>query len=169
MFIRKSVHTAAMAKLAKANLDLEQERDTERGIVATLQHRVHMLNVANDAEKAEGMDAGATKVLTALAEILHVEDWSIQEGSETWEGDVWATMFRILVDAGVVEEDHHTVATFGDIAGLHTRAANLTDEIGELRARLAKIAAQETPTANATVKRMARIARGEDASATQPA
>jgi hypothetical protein len=111
----KSTHRAAMAKMAEANVDLEKERDTERGIVATLQHRVHMLNVANDAEKAEGMDVGATKVLTDLAKILHVRDWSIQEGSETWEGDVWATMFRILVDAGVVEEDHHAVANWSDL------------------------------------------------------
>lgn len=74
----------------------------------------------------EQKDEGATYVLKSLAGALHVEDWSIQNGSEEWEGDVWATMFRILVDAGVVEEDHHTVATHKVIAGLN---AQLTAEI----------------------------------------
>ena len=36
------------------------------------------------------------------------------------------------------------------------------DELDEANARLDRIAAQETPNANATVRRMARIARGEE-------
>ena len=35
-------------------------------------------------------------------------------------------------------------------------------EVDEANARLDRIAAQETPGANATVRRMARIARGEE-------
>ncbi|WP_367347545.1 hypothetical protein [Sphingobium yanoikuyae] len=70
----------------------------------------------------EQKDEGATYVLKSLADALHVEDWSIQSGSEEWEGDVWATMFRILIDAGVVEEDHHTVATHAEIAALRPDA-----------------------------------------------
>lgn len=70
----------------------------------------------------EQKDEGATYVLKSLADALHVENWSIQNGSEEWEGDVWATMFRILIDAGVVEEDHHTVATHAEIAALRPDA-----------------------------------------------
>lgn len=40
-------------------------------------------------------------------------------------------------------------------------AASLGEACGELQTRLDAIAAQETPGANATVKRMAAIARGE--------
>jgi len=102
MFIRKSVHTAAMAKLAKANVDL------------VAGHREQLDTVVRLSQSRE------RRLSSDLAEAS------------------------------------------AEATGLRTRAANLTDEIGELRARLAKVVAQETPTANATVKRMARIARGED-------
>lgn len=45
--------------------------------------------------------------------------------------------------------------------GRTNRIDSLVDERRTLRARLAEIAALETPGANATVKRMAKLARGE--------
>lgn len=81
-------------------------------------------------------DEGATYVLKSLADALHVEDWSIKDGSEEWEGDVFATMFSILVDAGVVEEDHHTVATHAKIIGLERAISSLTPDALKYRERL---------------------------------
>lgn len=81
-------------------------------------------------------DEGATYVLKSLADALHVEDWSIKDGSEEWEGDVFATMFSILVDAGVVEEDHHTVATHAKIIGLERAISSITPDALKYRERL---------------------------------
>jgi len=150
MFIRKSVHTAAMAKLAKANVDLEQDAQRERETAGRLIQRNRELQTQLLAARAEaeankvdaeavkegGKDEGATYVLSSLASALHVEDWSIQNGSEEWEGDVWATMFRILVDAGVVEEDYHQVATFAEIAVIRAERDELLPDALKHRERL---------------------------------
>ena len=47
-------------------------------------------------------------------------------------------------------------------AGWRDRACDAVDNLVRARHRLGRIAAQETPNANATVRRMARIARGEE-------
>ena len=109
--------------VAEYEKDAQRERDTAARLLGknvALRSEVAELRaeLADESKK----DEGATYVLKSLADALHVEDWSIQNGSEEWEGDVWATMFRILIDAGVVEEDHHTVATHAEIAALRPDA-----------------------------------------------
>jgi hypothetical protein len=47
-------------------------------------------------------------------------------------------------------------------AGWRDRACDVADELVRAQASLDRIAAMETPGANATVKRMARVARGEE-------
>jgi len=59
MFIRKSVHTAAMAKLAKANVDLEQDAQRERETTGRLIQRNRELQTQVLAARAE---AEANKV-----------------------------------------------------------------------------------------------------------
>lgn len=48
-------------------------------------------------------DKAVDHVFRELAHALGLETWSPQDGSETWEGDVYATMMRILYDAGVID------------------------------------------------------------------
>lgn len=51
-------------------------------------------------------DKAADHVFKDFAKLLGLETWYPQDGSETWEGDVWATAVRMLEDAGVL--DHET-------------------------------------------------------------
>lgn len=95
----------------------------------------NLIRSIDDATET-GKDEGAAYVLSSLASALHVDDWSFRNGSETWEGDVWATMFHILVDAGVVEEDHHQVATFAEIAAIRAERDELLPDALAHRARL---------------------------------
>lgn len=92
--ITRKQHEAALALMAKANVDLEQERDELRASNGRLN------DLLDDAKR--GLDTERE------------------------------TIGRLIRDKG------------------------------KLRQRLLKIANQETPGANATVKRMAAIARGED-------
>jgi len=62
----------------------------------------------DDVEAAK--DEGATFVLEELAEMVGVSDWSIQDGSESWEGDVSATAYHILVQAKVINDWDNSVA-----------------------------------------------------------
>lgn len=62
----------------------------------------------DDVEAAK--DEGATFVLKELAEMVGVSDWSIQDGSESWEGDVSATAYHILVQAKVINDWDNSVA-----------------------------------------------------------
>jgi hypothetical protein len=55
-------------------------------------------------------DETATKIFKWLAETLGVNDWHIQDGSETWDGDVSATLRHILHQANVVSEEDGSVA-----------------------------------------------------------
>ena len=127
MFMFRKTHDALLKGVvqearAMGALAAKYKRERNDAEVALSIARAEAEANKADAEELteKGKDEGATYVLSSLASALHVEDWSIQNGSEEWEGDVWATMFRILVDAGVVEEDYHQVATFTEIAA--TRA-----------------------------------------------
>ena len=142
MFITKKRHEAVI-KLLREQVETHvmlgrgREKNIQRLIMERDTARAEAEANKADAEAVveQGKDEGATYVLSSLASALHVEDWSIQNGSEEWEGDVWATMFRILVDAGVVEEDHHQVATHGKIAGLERAVASLTPDALKYRER----------------------------------
>lgn len=83
----------------------------------------------------EQKDEGATYVLKSLADALGVTYWSIQSGSEEWEGDVGATMFSILVDARVVDEEDNAVATHTKIAGLERAISSLRPDAQKWRDR----------------------------------
>ena len=50
----------------------------------------------------------------------------------------------------------------GKLSTLHEAAKMAVVSLRDKQSRLDRIAAQETPGANATVQRMARIARGEE-------
>jgi hypothetical protein len=53
----------------------------------------------------DGRDEAATFIFTELFEALGLEGFTIQDGSETWEGDVRATLMGILRDANVIDEE----------------------------------------------------------------
>jgi hypothetical protein len=91
------------------------------------------LSAAADCEAQK--DEGATYVLKSLADVLGVTDWSIQNGSEEWEGDVDATMYSILVDAGVVDEEDNAVATHAKITDLAAELAALRPDAQKWRGR----------------------------------
>ena len=53
----------------------------------------------------EGRDEAANFIFTGLSEALGLDGFTIQDGSETWEGDVRATLMGILRDANVIDEE----------------------------------------------------------------
>lgn len=53
-------------------------------------------------------DKAVDHVFKDLARVLGLETWYPQDGSESWEGDVFATMMRILTDAGVIDPETGT-------------------------------------------------------------
>lgn len=50
-------------------------------------------------------DKAADHVFKDFAKALGLETWHPQDGSESWEGDVWATAVRMLEDAGVLDPE----------------------------------------------------------------
>ena len=89
----------------------------------------------DDVEAAK--DEGATFVLEELAEMVGVSDWSIQDGSESWEGDVSATAYHILVQANVINDWDNSVARHQNDAQMAAPDA--------LAAELAALDAKATP------------------------
>ena len=89
----------------------------------------------DDVEAAK--DEGATFVLEELAEMVGVSDWSIQDGSESWEGDVSATAYHILVQAKVINDWDNSVARHQTDAQMAAPDA--------LAAELAALDAKATP------------------------
>ncbi len=86
---------------------------------------------AGDDEAFErGKDEGATYVMQSLADLLGVE-FTIREGSETWDGDVWATMYSILEDARVVDPWDNSIAKH---VTLHEERAALSPSEGAIPA-----------------------------------
>lgn len=59
----------------------------------------------DETAKAEGMDEAADFVLERLAKALGLTTFEPQEGTETWDGDVVATLNHILIAAGVVDDE----------------------------------------------------------------
>ncbi len=53
----------------------------------------------------EGRDEAANFIFTGLSEALGLDGFTIQDGSETWDGDVRATLMGILRDANVIDEE----------------------------------------------------------------
>lgn len=156
----------AVKRLAEARSNAFKNRQrylTVEAKLVELAAELATLKAERDDCQAQ-KDEGATYVLKSLADALHVEDWSIKDGSEEWEGDVWATMFSILVDAGVVDEDHHNVATHAKIIGLERAISSLTPDALKYRERLRRdreaLAAKRKRAVAALPK--AQAARGGD-------
>lgn len=60
----------------------------------------------------DAKDEGATFVLEELAKALGIAQWVIHDGTETWVGDVTATLFGILQMGNVLDpETNELVAT----------------------------------------------------------
>jgi hypothetical protein len=72
---------------------------------------------ADAIRQGEGVENGYTAddavdfVFNRLASKLGLADWQVVEGSEEWEGDVSATLHRLLVDAGIIDDETGAVAT----------------------------------------------------------
>ena len=73
---------------------------------------VHYLRTAAPTAQAkeaptydDGRDEAANFIFTGLSEALGLDGFTIQDGSETWDGDVRATLMGILRDANVIDEE----------------------------------------------------------------
>lgn len=75
-------------------------------------------------------DKAVDHVFKDLAKALGLETWTQQDGSETWEGDVWATMMGILNDAGVIDPEtgERAPASPAVTVGVKGLANRLTEE-----------------------------------------
>jgi len=60
---------------------------------------------ALDDAANEGRDEGANFVLSELAHALKLERWEQKDASETWDGDVHATLMGILYGASVLDPE----------------------------------------------------------------
>lgn len=78
-----------------------------------------------EAGEVEGRDAGATFVLERLGQALGVDDWTICDGTEEWEGDVAATLWSILCKARVIDDEDNSVARHPDPSALTAQATEL--------------------------------------------
>jgi len=89
---------------------------------------------AGDA--GEGCEDGRTAdnavdfVFNRLAKKLGLAEWQVVEGSEEWEGDVSATLHRLLIDAGIIDDETGAVATLATPAP----APNSAGDAGEGKA-----------------------------------
>lgn len=88
-----------------------------------------------------GKDEAADLIFHALGKALRFEDWVVQDGSETWDGDVRGTMYGILRGAGVLDPETDELATAALIASQAARIRELEEVVewyGE-QARLARL------------------------------
>ncbi|MHA0335789.1 hypothetical protein [Sphingomonas aquatilis] len=72
-------------------------------------------SVGEDDEEADRTaDEAVDFVFDRLARKLGLAEWEVVEGSEEWEGDVSATLHRLLVDAGIIDDETGAIATLTD-------------------------------------------------------
>lgn len=71
-----------------------------------------------------GKDEAADFIFHALGKALGFEDWTVSDGSETWDGDVCGTMYGILRGAGVMDPETDELAT-ATISALRKRVEEL--------------------------------------------
>lgn len=64
-----------------------------------------------EVDNGYSADDAVDFVFNRLASKLGLADWQVVEGSEEWEGDVSATLHRLLVDAGIIDYETGAVAT----------------------------------------------------------
>lgn len=65
---------------------------------------------AAEGERGGFDDGTADKILGWLAEAVGAKDWSPCDGTETWDGDVHGSIYRILAAAGVWNEETGEIA-----------------------------------------------------------
>jgi hypothetical protein len=100
-------------------------------------------------DESDGCTAGSLAVdfvLDVLSEALGDPQWTICDGSETWDGDVAGSVYSLLHAAGVIDEDSGETAM--------QRAATLRAERDALLAR-AEAAEAERDAARASLQRAA--------------
>lgn len=68
----------------------------------------------------ESRTEGANFVLDRLAKALELDRWTAHDGTETWDGDVAATLWGILHDAGVIDPETNDRATSADWQDIST-------------------------------------------------
>ena len=80
-----------------------------KDILAALDSRVG--DAGEEIENGYTADDAVDFVFNRLASKLGLVDWQVVEGSEEWEGDVSATLHRLLIDAGIIDDETGAVAT----------------------------------------------------------
>lgn len=68
-------------------------------------------DAGEEIENGYTADDAVDFVFNRLASKLGLADWQVVEGSEEWEGDVSATLHRLLIDAGIIDDETGAVAT----------------------------------------------------------
>jgi len=89
-------------------LDIGYAQDIARRILAALDSRA---GDAGEIDNGYSADDAVDFVFNRLAEKLGLAEWQVVEGSEEWEGDVSATLHRLLIDAGIIDDETGVVAT----------------------------------------------------------
>ena len=87
----------------------EQCRADVRAILSALDSRAG--DAGEEIENGYTADDAVDFVFNRLASKLGLVDWRVVEGSEEWEGDVSATLHRLLIDAGIIDDETGAVAT----------------------------------------------------------
>ncbi|QEH97327.1 hypothetical protein [Gluconobacter thailandicus] len=75
----------------------------------------------------EAKDEGANYVLKSLASIFGRDGFDIRDGSESWEGDVHATLSKLLDDCGLTVEGEPSNVVGIDVDAVIQNASELPD------------------------------------------
>jgi hypothetical protein len=121
---------------------IEQRRNAARtdAILAALDSRAG--DAGEEIENGYTADDAVDFVFNRLASKLGLVDWQVVEGSEEWEGDVSATLHRLLIDAGIIDDETGAVATLATPAPavdavpageVERLVKQLSDEAGDWR------------------------------------
>jgi len=76
-----------------------------------IRNRSRAGDAGEEIENGYTADDAVDFVFNRLASKLGLVDWQVVEGSEEWEGDVSATLHRLLIDAGIIDDETGAVAT----------------------------------------------------------
>jgi dihydrofolate reductase (trimethoprim resistance protein) len=77
--------------------------DCADAMIARLSAELEAAREACNASVGEGMDKAADFIFSSLAKALKLESFEPKDGTETWDGDVSATLYNILHQADVLE------------------------------------------------------------------
>lgn len=122
-------------------------RESLESQIDTLHAENERLVKERDEATSEAQDTAATFVFETLARALKVDNWTISDGSETWEGDVSGTLYGILRQAKVLDPETDELATAraeaaeAALAKANERIAELEAEVGRLREAAERIRA----------------------------